>query len=152
MKVSIKINTTKRRVRFVNVQSFFAWKCRLFCLCAHVQCRVWYIYHVEFHFRFRHPLSFPVKHHFWSDNSNTTPYPTTSQETLDSDRNKPAMTMTMADVDSTLTRIHDVIQKSGLHFVITQTPWSSYITIRRKFTNSRHSVNSNLNINKGCDK
>ena len=40
----------------------FAWKCHLFCLCAHVQCRVCYIYHVEFHFRFRRLLSFPVKH------------------------------------------------------------------------------------------
>ena len=28
----------------------------------------------------------------------------------------------------------DVVQKSGLHFVINQTPFSSYITIRRKFT------------------
>ena len=26
----------------------------LFCLCTHVQCRVCYIYHVEFHFRFTH--------------------------------------------------------------------------------------------------
>ena len=32
----------------------FAWKCRLFCLCVHVQFRVCYIYHVEFHFRFTH--------------------------------------------------------------------------------------------------
>ena len=31
----------------------FAFKCRLFSLCAHGQCRVYYIYHVEFHFRFR---------------------------------------------------------------------------------------------------
>ena len=38
----------------------FAWKCHLFCLCAHVQCRVCYIYHVEFHFRFRRLLSFAV--------------------------------------------------------------------------------------------
>ena len=30
-------------------------------------------------------------------------------------------------------RIHNLIQKSGLHFIINQTPWSSYITIRRKF-------------------
>ena len=55
--------------------------------------------------------------------------------------------MTMADVDSTLTRIHDVIQNSGLHFKLTQTPWSSYIIIRRKFTNTRYTVNSNLNVN-----
>ena len=33
-----------------------------------------------------------------------------------------------------MNRIHDVVQKSGLHFVINQTPFSSYITIRRKFT------------------
>ena len=38
----------------------FAWKCCLFCLCAHGQCRIYYIYHVEFHFRFRHLVSFPV--------------------------------------------------------------------------------------------
>ena len=44
----------------------FAWKCCLFCLCTHVQCRVCYIYHVEFHFRFRRLLSFPVKHQLWS--------------------------------------------------------------------------------------
>ena len=44
----------------------FAWKCCLCCLCAHVQCRVCYIYHVEFHFRFRFLLSFPVKHQLWS--------------------------------------------------------------------------------------
>ena len=31
----------------------FAWKCRLFYSCAYGQCRVYYIYHVEFHFRFR---------------------------------------------------------------------------------------------------
>ena len=38
----------------------FAWKCRLFCLCTHVQCHVCYIYHVEFNFRFRCLVSFPV--------------------------------------------------------------------------------------------
>ena len=38
----------------------FAWKCCLFCLCAHGQCRICYIYHVEFHFRFRRLVSFPV--------------------------------------------------------------------------------------------
>ena len=43
--------------------------------------------------------------------------------------------MAMSDVHSVCTRIHDLIQKSGLHFVINQTPWSSYITIRRKFVN-----------------
>ena len=38
----------------------FAWKCCLFCLCAHGQCRVHHIYHVEIHFRFRRLVSFLV--------------------------------------------------------------------------------------------
>ena len=38
----------------------FAWKCRLFFMSAHVQCRVHYIYHVEFYFRFGHLITFPV--------------------------------------------------------------------------------------------
>ena len=38
----------------------FASKYCLFCLCAHGQCRVHHIHHVEFHFRFRHLVSFPV--------------------------------------------------------------------------------------------
>ena len=38
----------------------FAWKCRLFCLCVHVQCRVCYIYHVDFQFRFGHLTTFLV--------------------------------------------------------------------------------------------
>ena len=37
-----------------------AWKCRLFCLCAYGQCRVYYISHVEFHFRFGCLVLFPV--------------------------------------------------------------------------------------------
>ena len=41
----------------------------------------------------------------------------------------------MAEVNSVLNNIHYVVQKSGLHFIINQTPWSSYITIRKKFTN-----------------
>ena len=49
--------------------------------------------------------------------------------------------MAMSDVHSVCTRIHDLIQNSGLHFVISQTPWSSYITIRRKFVNA---VNVNM--------
>ena len=40
----------------------FAWKCRLFCLCSHGQCRVYYIYHVEFHFQFGHLITYPVWH------------------------------------------------------------------------------------------
>ena len=31
--------------------------------------------------------------------------------------------------------IHDMVMKSGLHFAINQTPFSSYIMIRRRFTN-----------------
>ena len=42
-------------------------------------------------------------------------------------------TMTMSDVNSVCERIHSLVQMSGLHFNINQTPWSSYITIRRKF-------------------
>ena len=41
--------------------------------------------------------------------------------------------MTMSDVNSVCERIHSLVQMSGLHFNINQTPWSSYITIRRKF-------------------
>ena len=43
----------------------FAWKCRLFCLCRHGQCRVHYIYHVEFHFWFRHLVSIWGHLPFW---------------------------------------------------------------------------------------
>ena len=41
-----------------------------------------------------------------------------------------------------MNRIHDAVQRSGLHFVINQTPFSSYITIRRKFTSERNQTNS----------
>ena len=41
-------------------------------------------------------------------------------------------------VNSVCNQIHDLIQSSGLHFVINQTPWSSFITIRRKFINPNH--------------
>ena len=41
-------------------------------------------------------------------------------------------------------RIHDVVQSSGLHFVINQTPHSSYITIRRKFICPETIVSENL--------
>ena len=44
----------------------------------------------------------------------------------------------MAHVNSVISKIHDVIQTSGLHFLINQTPWSSYITIRKKFVNPNH--------------
>ena len=40
------------------------------------------------------------------------------------------------DANLAITRIHDVIQSSGLHYVINQTPWSSYVTIRKKFVNA----------------
>ena len=62
-------NTAKRNMSSAVCASsmvVFAWKCRLFCLCAHVQCRLCYIYHVEFHFQLRRMLSFPVKHQLWS--------------------------------------------------------------------------------------
>ena len=39
----------------------------------------------------------------------------------------------ISDVNSVCDRIHSIVQMSGLHFIINQTPWSSYITIRRKF-------------------
>ena len=39
-------------------------------------------------------------------------------------------------VNSACNRIHNLIQSSGLHFVINQTPWSSFITIRRKLIDS----------------
>ena len=45
------------------------------------------------------------------------------------------MSTTLSEVNSALNIIHDAVQKSGLHFIINQTPWSSYITIRKKFTN-----------------
>ena len=44
------------------------------------------------------------------------------------------MSTALSEVNSVLNCIHNVIQKSGLHFIINQTPWSSYITIRKKFT------------------
>ena len=50
----------QRRVCFVNVQSSLHLNVVFFSLCAHGQCRVYYIYHVEFHFRFRSLVSFPV--------------------------------------------------------------------------------------------
>ena len=45
------------------------------------------------------------------------------------------MAISLSDVDSACDRIHNLVQTSGLHFVINQTPWSSYITVRRKFIN-----------------
>jgi len=37
------------------------------------------------------------------------------------------------EVNLVCNNIHELIQLSGLHYIINQTPWSSYITIRRKF-------------------
>ena len=51
---------SKSLAEYVQRPVCFAWKCRLFCLCAHEQCRVYYIYHAEFHFRFGHLITFPV--------------------------------------------------------------------------------------------
>ena len=45
------------------------------------------------------------------------------------------MALSISDVNSACDRIHSLVQMSGLHFLINQTPWSSYITIRRKFVN-----------------
>ena len=52
--------------------------------------------------------------------------------------------MAMSKVNLTCARIHDMIQNSGLHFVINQTPWSSYITIRRKFASNDIASDENL--------
>ena len=45
--------------------------------------------------------------------------------------------MATYEVNVACARIHEAIQTSGLHFIINQTPWSSYITIRRKFVHPR---------------
>ena len=42
------------------------------------------------------------------------------------------------------TRIHDVVQASGLNYIINQTPWSSYITIRKKFISSATSTSDHV--------
>ena len=52
----------QRLVCFVNVQSSLHENV-VFSVCARMDNgRVYYIYHVEFHFRFRALVSFPVKH------------------------------------------------------------------------------------------
>ena len=38
--------------------------------------------------------------------------------------------------------IQNLIQSSGLHYVISQTPWSSYITLRKKFIDSNHDASA----------
>ena len=40
--------------------SHFCIKSRLLWTCAHAQCRIHFFHHVEFYFRFRHLISFPV--------------------------------------------------------------------------------------------
>ena len=54
------------------------------------------------------------------------------------------------DANLACSRIHDVIQSSGLHDIINQTPWSSYITIRRKFVNT--GISSIVAANEESDK
>ena len=43
------------------------------------------------------------------------------------------MAIHISDVNTVCDEIHNLVQMSSLHFVINQTPWFSYITIRRKF-------------------
>ena len=52
--------TMSSAVCALSIYSRLCIKCRLFCLCAHGQCRIYYIYHVEFHFWFKCLVSFPV--------------------------------------------------------------------------------------------
>lgn len=47
-----------------------------------------------------------------------------------------------SDVNLVFNSIHNLIQSSGIHFVINQTPWSSYITLRRKFVKPATSASS----------
>ena len=48
---------------------------------------------------------------------------------------------TSYDANVACSQIHEFVQASGLHFVIKQTPWSSYITLRKKFVNSDNFLN-----------
>lgn len=52
------------------------------------------------------------------------------------------------NVNRVCNQIHELVQSSGLHFVINQTTWSSYITIRRKFVDpkSAHDVKSSVAV------
>ena len=52
------------------------------------------------------------------------------------------------DANIVCTRIHDFIQNSGLHFIINQTPWSSYITIRRKFISAVANASNSIDDKK----
>ena len=55
--------------------------------------------------------------------------------------------MSSSSVNMICSKIHDVVQESGLHFTINQTPFSSYITIRRKFVNPEQAAFNQFNIN-----
>ena len=50
---------------------------------------------------------------------------------------------TLPDINDVCTSIHNFVQSSGLHYVINQTSWSSYITIRKKFVKPHHGETSN---------
>ena len=52
------------------------------------------------------------------------------------------------DANIVCTRIHNFIQNSGLHFIINQTPWSSYITIRRKFVSPGSNASNHIDDQK----
>ena len=45
------------------------------------------------------------------------------------------MATSISDVNTVCNQIRNIVQTSGLHFIINQTPWFSYITVRRKFLN-----------------
>ena len=51
---------------------------------------------------------------------------------------------TFYDANTICNQIHNLVQTSGLHFVINQTPWSSYITIRRKFVGPAPTIKPTL--------
>ena len=53
---------------------------------------------------------------------------------------------TFTNINDVCTSIHNLIQSSGLHYVINQTPWSSYITIRKKFVRPHHGGTSNEEV------
>ena len=52
--------------------------------------------------------------------------------------------MAACNANVVCTRIHDVVQASGLNYIINQTPWSSYITIRKKFISSATSTSDHV--------
>ena len=54
-------------------------------------------------------------------------------EKIDSDSRFYNSAMALNDANLACSQIHNLVQSSGLHFVINQTPWSSYITLRKKF-------------------